>query len=72
VGINGKTEVNVQQTYDSIGLRAMFNYYADTGEYFSSVDQRIVQNVTVRYTASRDPLAKVNDNTLMLLYTKTF
>ena len=72
VGINGKTEVNVQQTYDSIGLRAMFNYYADTGQYFSSVDQRIVQNVTVRYTASRDPLAKVTDNTLMLLYAKTF
>jgi hypothetical protein len=72
VGINGKTEVNVQQTYDSIGLRAMFNYYAHTGEYFSSVDQSIVQNISARYTASRNPLTKVSDNTLMLLYTKTF
>lgn len=72
VGVNGRTEVNVQQTYDSIGLRAMFNYYTETGKYFTSLDQRIVQNVYARYTASRDPATEVNDNTLMLLYAKTF
>lgn len=72
IGVNGRTEVNVQQTYDSIGLRAMFNYYADTGKYFTSVDQRIVENIYARYTASRDPATEVNDNTLMLLYAKTF
>ncbi len=72
VGVNGQTEVNVQQTYDSIGLRAMFNYYAHTGKYFTSVDQRIIQNVYARYTASKDPLTEVNDNTLMLLYAKSF
>jgi hypothetical protein len=72
VGVNGETEINVQQTYDSIGMRAMFNYYAHSGKYFTSVDQRIMQNVYARYTASRDPLTEVNDNTLMLLYAKTF
>jgi len=72
VGINGETEINIQQTYDSIGLRAMFNYYAHSGKYFTSVDQRIIQNVYARYTTSKDPLTEVNDNTLMLLYAKTF
>lgn len=72
VGINGRTEINVQQTYDSIGLRAMFNYYADTGKYFTSVDQRLMENIYARYTANKDPATEVNDNTLMLLYAKTF
>ena len=45
VGVNGRPEINVQQTYDSIGLRAMFNYYADTGKYFTSVDQRLMENI---------------------------
>lgn len=72
VGVNGRTEVNVQQTYDSIGLRAMFNYYTDTGKYFTSVDQRLVENIYARYTVNRDPATEVNDNTLMLLYAKTF
>lgn len=72
VGVNGETEVNVQQTYDSIGLRAMFNYYAHSGKYFTSVDQRIMENVYARYTASKDPLTEVKDDTLMLLYAKQF
>ncbi len=72
VGVNGKTEVNVQQTYDSIGLRAMFNYYADSGKYFTSVDQRIVQNIYARFTVSKDPVTEIQDNTLMLHYAKTF
>jgi hypothetical protein len=72
VGVNGRTELNVQQTYDSIGLRAMFNYYADTGKYFTSVDQRLMENIYARYTASKDPATELNDNTLMLLYAKTF
>lgn len=72
VGVNGKTEVNVQQTYDSIGLRAMFNYYADTGKYFTSVDKRIIDNVYARYTANKDPATQIKDDTIMLLYAKQF
>jgi hypothetical protein len=72
VGVNGQTEINVQQTYDSIGLRAMFNYYAHTGEYFTSLDQRIMENISARYTRSNNPNTKVQDDTIMLLYGKSF
>ena len=72
VGVNGKTEVNVQQTYDSIGLRAMVNYYADSGEYFTSVDQHIIDNIYARYTRSNNPTTEIQDDTLMLLYGKEF
>lgn len=72
VGVNGKTEVNIQQTYDSIGLRAMVNYYANSGEYFTSVDQRIIDNLYARYTRSNNPLTDVKDDTFMLLYAKQF
>jgi hypothetical protein len=72
VGINGRAEVNVQQTYESIGLRTMLNYYADTGEYFTSLDQRVMDNLSARYTASNNPLTGVKDNTIMLHYAKQF
>ena len=72
VGVNGKTEINVQQTYESIGLRTMVNYYADSGEYFTSLDQRVIENIYARYTASNNPLTGVKDNTLMLHYAKQF
>jgi hypothetical protein len=76
VGVNGQTEVNVQHRIDEIGFRVMFNYYAHTGKYFTSVDQRLMENVYARYTASKNPenvvATEVNDNTLMLLYAKTF
>ncbi len=72
VGVNGETEVNVQQTYDSIGLRAMFNYYAHSGKYFTSVDQRLMANLYARYTVSKNPVTEVKDDTLMLLYAKSF
>jgi hypothetical protein len=72
VGVNGRTEFNVQKNVDSIGFRAMFNYQADNGKYFTSLDQRIVENVYARFTTSRDPASKVQDETLMLLYAKQF
>ncbi len=72
VGVNGRTEVNVQQDYKSIGLRAMFNYYADSGEYFTSVDQRIMDNVYARYTRNFRPDSNIQDDTIMLLYGKQF
>ena len=72
VGVNGRTEVNVQQDYKSIGLRAMFNYYADSGEYFTSVDQRIMDNVYARYTRNYRPDSNIQDDTIMLLYGKQF
>lgn len=72
VGVNGKTEVNVQQTYESIGLRMMFNYYADSGRYFTSADQRIMGGLYARVTSQQDPAQDFKDNTYMLLYTKQF
>lgn len=75
-GINGRTEINVQQTYDSIGLRMMFNYYTDTGKYFTSVDQRLMENVYARLTSTKNPGQAdgdaLTDETAMLLYAKTF
>ncbi len=77
VGVNGKAEFNVQQTYDKTGTRFMVNYYADTGRYFTTVDQRIVENVYARVTSQKNPEATgedaiKQDNTLMLLYAKQF
>jgi hypothetical protein len=78
VGANGQTEVNVQQTYDSIGMRVMYNHYLDTGKYFTSVDQRIVDNVYARVTSNKDPeRIKITsksgeDNAFMLLYATQF
>jgi hypothetical protein len=72
VGVNGETEINFQHRIDKIGFRAMLNYYAHTGQYFTSLDQRIVENVYARYTTSRNPANEVTDNTIMLLYGKSF
>lgn len=76
VGVNGKTEVNVQQTYDSTGTRFMVNYYAENGRYFTSVDQRLVENIYARVTVQKKQVDANNnltpDNTFMLLYAKQF
>jgi hypothetical protein len=76
VGVNGKTEFNIQQSYDKTGTRFMVNYYADTGRYFTTVDQRLVDNLYARVTSQKNPNAtdptSKQDNTLMLLYAKQF
>lgn len=75
VGVNGETEFNVQQSIDSIGFRLMFNYFAHTGRYFTSVDQRLMENVYARYTSQKLPQpdgTAYQDDTLMLLYAKSF
>ena len=72
VGVNGKTEINIRKEIESIGFRAMYNYETDTGKYFTSVDQRLMENIYARATSSKDPKTKVQDNTLMLLYAKQF
>lgn len=76
VGVNGQTEINVQKSIDSVGFRVMFNYYAHTGRYFTSLDQRIVENLYARVTSQKNPDAlegeAVQDNTVMLLYAKQF
>lgn len=72
VGVNGKTEFNLQHRVDSVGLRVMFNYFAHSGKYFTSVDQRLTDNLYARYTVSKDPVTDVRDNTIMLLYAKQF
>lgn len=72
VGVNGKTEINIRKEIESIGFRAMYNYETDTGKYFTSVDQRLMENVYARATSSKDPKTKVQDDTLMLLYAKQF
>lgn len=72
VGVNGKTEINLQKNLDSIGFRAMYNYEADTGKYFTSLDQRIVENIYARATSLKDPKKNLDDDSLMLLYAKQF
>jgi len=72
VGVNGKTELNVQQTYDSVGIRMMMNYEAKTGEYFSSVDKKITDTITTRYINQNRPQEKLKDQSLMLLYVNQF
>lgn len=72
VGVNGQAEINVQQSYASTGTRFMVNYYTNSGKYFTSVDQRLMESVYARVTRNIDPTTKVNDNTLMLLYAKQF
>jgi hypothetical protein len=76
VGVNGETEMNIQKSIDSIGLRAMFNYYAHSGKYFTSIDQRITDNIYARATSLRNPDGDIDnpkhDNTIMLLYAKHF
>lgn len=76
IGVNGQTEINVQKSVDSIGFRLMFNYYTDTGRYFTSADQRLMENVYARVTSQKNPdatdAAQKQDNTLMLLYAKQF
>ena len=77
-GVNGKTELNIQQNYQSIGLRLMYNHYLDTGKYFTSIDQRLANNLYARATFNKDPQRiKVTsksgeDNSLMLLYATQF
>jgi hypothetical protein len=72
VGVNGQTEVNVQSNLDKVGFRAMFNYYAHSGKYFTSFDQRLMENIYARLTLTKDPATEVQDDTLMLLYAKQF
>jgi hypothetical protein len=84
VGVNGETEFNVQQNVDTIGFRAMVNYYARTGKYFISLDQRIMPHLYARLTANREPgnitnavqnlrqLGSQRDEQLMLLYATQF
>lgn len=72
VGVNGKTEFNIKHEIQSIGFRAMFNYEADTGEYFTSLDQEISENLKARFIASKRPEKEEQDERLMLLYAKTF
>jgi hypothetical protein len=75
VGVNGETEVNVQKNIDSIGFRVMFNYYAHSGRYFTTAEQRVMKNLYARVTSSKDPRieeATKQDNTFMLLYAKQF
>ena len=71
VGVNGKAEINIQKNVDSMGLRAMWNYYTDTGRYFTSLDKSLTDNLSARVTSIRDTEGNT-DNTFMLLYTKQF
>jgi hypothetical protein len=72
VGVNGETEVNVQKSIDSIGFRIMYNHYTQSGKYFTSMDQRLVENVYARVTSQKDPAKLSEDNTFMLLYARQF
>jgi hypothetical protein len=72
VGINGRTEVNIQKDIESIGFRAMYNYEADTGRNFASLDQKIVDNLYARATILKNPMNDIDDDSLMLLYAAQF
>jgi hypothetical protein len=72
VGVNGKTEINFQKEIESIGFRFMFNYYAHSGEYFTSIDQRLVEHVYTRVTSLKKPSQTIQDDSVMLLYTRQF
>lgn len=72
VGINGEAEFNVQKSFESTGTRMMFNYYAHNGRYFTSVDQRIVDNLYARLTSQKNPEKDVKDDSVMLLYATQF
>lgn len=72
VGVNGKAEINIKHEVPSVGFRAMFNYEADTGEYFTSLDQDLSENLKARFIASKRPDREEQDERLMLLYAKTF
>lgn len=77
VGVNGRAEFNVQQTYEKTGTRFMVNYYADNGRYFTTVDQRLMENLYARATSMKNPELTgeddiKQDNTFMLLYAKQF
>lgn len=72
VGVNGETELNIQKQFDSIGFRVMYNHYIQSGKYFTSIDQRITQNLYARLTSQRQDSSKANDETYMLLYTTRF
>lgn len=76
VGVNGRTEFNVQQTYEKTGTRFMFNYEADTKKHFISIDQQISGPLYARFTSNKNPQhdaeTAYQDDTLMLLYAKQF
>lgn len=72
IGVNGETEVNIQKTSSELGLRFMFNYYAHSQRYFSSIDKRIFKNLTARLISENNPEKQGQNNTLMLFYAKRF
>lgn len=76
VGVNGKSEFNVQKNIDSVGVRIMFNYYTNNGRYFTSIDKKITDHLYARATSLRNPEATDDnpkqDNSVMLLYAKQF
>lgn len=79
VNVNGETEINAQREFTSTGTRLMANYYTDSGQYLSVVDQRITTNLSLRITATKNKslkedvnIARANDETVMLLYNKAF
>lgn len=72
VGVNGRTEINVEHSIDSIGFRSMVNYYANTKTYFTSFDQKITDNIYARLTSDKsNPGFRTND-AVMLQYAKSF
>jgi hypothetical protein len=75
VKINGDTEVNVQRTFEKTGTRFMTNYYTQSAQYLTSLDQSIVDHVTARYTASRNKTTSdkyANDNIFGIYFNTGF
>lgn len=76
VKVNGEAEVNLQREFNSTGTRVMANYYTNSGQYISSIDQRITDDLYARATSTKNPNVEAgtpsNDQTIMLLYNKEF
>ena len=78
VGLNGEAEFNIQQRFDDAGVRVMFNYFANTGRYFTSIDKRLAENLYLRALSQKNPDitdkldVRRDENSLMVLYAKQF
>jgi hypothetical protein len=72
VGLNGETEFNIKHENSKLGYRIQYNYYIHSGEYYTSLDKRLYNDFNFRLTSSKDPKSQTTDNTVMLLYAKTF
>lgn len=74
IAVNGETEVKLEKYLSATKSRFLVNYYVHTGEYLSSMDQRITKYVSARVTNSKNPNVPNNQEktTFILRFQKSF